>query len=49
VVTRWLFVFALGCFPFVYYLTLPHAHYRHPIDPEIVVLAVYALATGRHG
>jgi hypothetical protein len=47
--TRWLYVFALACFPLVYYLTLPHLHHRHPIDPEIVILAVYALATWYRG
>jgi len=45
--TRWIFAFVLGCFPVVYYLTLPTPHYRHPIDPEIVILAVYAVATWR--
>ena len=47
--TRWLYVFALACFPSVYYVTLPHADHRHPIDPEIVILAVYALVAWRRG
>jgi 4-amino-4-deoxy-L-arabinose transferase-like glycosyltransferase len=45
--TRWLYVFALACFPALYYLMAAHLRYRHPIDPEIVILAVYALATWR--
>lgn len=31
-------------FPLVYYITVPHVRYRHPIDPQMVVLAVYAVA-----
>jgi hypothetical protein len=30
-------------FPLVYYITHPHLRYRHVIDPEIVVLACYAV------
>jgi hypothetical protein len=45
--TRWLFAFALTFFPFLYYLTKSHLRYRHPIDPELVILAVYALMTLR--
>jgi 4-amino-4-deoxy-L-arabinose transferase-like glycosyltransferase len=32
-------------FPLVYYLTHPTLNYRHPIDPAIVVLAVYGAIT----
>ncbi len=28
-------------FPMVYYVTHPGMHYRHAIDPEIVILAVF--------
>jgi hypothetical protein len=28
-------------FPLVYYLTHPQIRFRHPIDPEIVILCVY--------
>lgn len=31
----------LLCFPLVYYVTHADVRYRHPIDPEIVLLAVY--------
>jgi hypothetical protein len=47
--TRWPFLFVLACFPIVYYLTLPTPPHRHPIDPEIVILAVYALAMWQRG
>jgi 4-amino-4-deoxy-L-arabinose transferase-like glycosyltransferase len=33
----------LLCFPAVYYLTHPHLRYRHPIDPEVVICAVYGV------
>jgi hypothetical protein len=45
--TRWLFVAALATIPFIYYLTRPHARYRHPVDPQIVMLAVYAFTAPR--
>ena len=35
-------------FPTVYYFVFPHARYRHPIDPELVILAVYLLADALH-
>jgi len=47
--TRWLYAFALVFFPLLYYLSKTHIRYRHPIDPELVILAVYALATWRRG
>ncbi|MBI3663476.1 MAG: glycosyltransferase family 39 protein [Acidobacteria bacterium] len=31
----------LFCFPLVYYVTHADVRYRHPIEPEIVLLAVY--------
>jgi len=39
----WLFVIPLITFPLVYYVTHVFAHYRHPIDPVILLLAAYAL------
>ncbi|MGH9712633.1 MAG: ArnT family glycosyltransferase [Candidatus Acidiferrales bacterium] len=35
------YAFVIAAFPAVYYVTHPQMPYRHPIDPEIVVLAVY--------
>lgn len=40
--TRWLYAFLLVSFPLVYYVTISQMRYRHPIDPEILILAVYA-------
>jgi 4-amino-4-deoxy-L-arabinose transferase-like glycosyltransferase len=39
-----LYVLLLLSFPTVYYFVFPHARYRHPIDPELVVLSVYLIA-----
>jgi len=44
----WPYALALLVFPLIYYLTNTFERYRHPIDPEIVILAVYAI-TGRAG
>lgn len=34
-------------FPIIYYLTHPEDYYRRPIDPQYVILAVYAVAARR--
>ena len=39
----WLFFWLLLCYPLVYYVVFPHARYRHPIDPEIGILAVFLI------
>jgi 4-amino-4-deoxy-L-arabinose transferase-like glycosyltransferase len=39
----WLFAGLLLTYPATYYFVFPHARYRHPIEPELVVLAVYLL------
>jgi 4-amino-4-deoxy-L-arabinose transferase-like glycosyltransferase len=39
----WLFAGVLLTYPATYYFVFPHARYRHPIEPELVVLAVYLL------
>jgi 4-amino-4-deoxy-L-arabinose transferase-like glycosyltransferase len=40
---RGVFLFAslLIFYPLVYYVSFPHPRYRHPIDPELVILGVY--------
>ena len=38
-----LFAISLIVFPLVYYVTHPTPRYRHPIEPVIVLLAVYAI------
>jgi 4-amino-4-deoxy-L-arabinose transferase-like glycosyltransferase len=39
----WLFAGLLLTYPTTYYFVFPHARYRHPIEPELVILAVYLL------
>jgi len=40
--TRWLYALLLTSFPLLYYFSISQMRYRHPIDPELVILAVYA-------
>jgi len=35
----------LGTFPIIFYVTHPDLAYRHPIDPEIVILGAYAIVS----
>lgn len=42
-----LFAWVLVAFPAIYYLTHPSMLYRHPVDPLIVLLAVYAFTDHR--
>ena len=39
----WLYVIVLTFFPLLYYVTTSHLRFRHPIDPQIVLLAAIAL------
>ena len=34
-------------YPLVYYFTFPHPRYRHPIDPELLILGVYLISEAR--
>ena len=43
--SAWPYALALLGFPVVYYVTNTDLRYRHPIDPELIVLAAYACAT----
>jgi 4-amino-4-deoxy-L-arabinose transferase-like glycosyltransferase len=43
-----LYVLLLLSFPTVYYFVFPHARYRHPIDPELVILSVFLIADALH-
>ena len=40
------FIFAVSLlvYPVIYYLTFPHERYRHPIEPLMVLLALYPIA-----
>ena len=39
----WLFAGLSLTYPTTYYFVFPHARYRHPIEPELIVLAVFLL------
>jgi 4-amino-4-deoxy-L-arabinose transferase-like glycosyltransferase len=39
----WLFFWLLLVYPVVYYVVFPHPRYRHPIEPEMGMLMVYAV------
>jgi hypothetical protein len=43
----WLFLWLVLSYPTVYYFVFPHARYRHPIEPELLVLAVFTIAESR--
>ena len=39
----WLFAGLLLTYPTTYYFVFPHARYRHPIEPELVILAAFLI------
>jgi 4-amino-4-deoxy-L-arabinose transferase-like glycosyltransferase len=39
----WLFAGLLLTYPATYYFVFPHARYRHPIEPELVILVAFLL------
>jgi len=39
----WLFFGLILVYPAVYYVVFPHARYRHPIEPEIGILAIFLI------
>jgi hypothetical protein len=39
------YALVLSLFPLIYYVTHPEVYYRRQIDPEFVLLAVYAVAS----
>jgi len=43
----WLFFWLLLLYPTIYYVVFPHARYRHPVDPEITVLAVFLISQAK--
>jgi 4-amino-4-deoxy-L-arabinose transferase-like glycosyltransferase len=43
----WLFAGLVATYPTVYYFVYPHARYRHPIEPELFILAVFLLCEAR--
>jgi 4-amino-4-deoxy-L-arabinose transferase-like glycosyltransferase len=46
----WLLFWLILFYPAIYYVVFPGQRYRHPIEPEITILAVYLLTeAGRNG
>ncbi|HVI08311.1 MAG TPA: glycosyltransferase family 39 protein [Candidatus Binatia bacterium] len=39
----WLYAGLILTYPTVYYFVFPHARYRHPIEPELFILAIFLL------
>ncbi len=44
----WLFAGLALTYPTTYYFVFPHARYRHPIEPELLILAVFLLLQTGH-
>jgi len=44
---RFLFATLIVFYPLVYYLGFPHPRYRHPIEPELLILGVYLVTEAR--
>src|SRR5260370_6181433 len=40
----WLFAGLVLTYPTVYYFVFPHARYRHPIEPELLILIGFLLS-----
>lgn len=45
----WLFFWLILLFPAVYYVVFPHARYRHPIEPEMGMLAIFLIVEAHRG
>jgi hypothetical protein len=43
----WLFAGLVATYPTVYYFVYPHARYRHPIEPELIILMAFLLSEVR--
>lgn len=40
----WLFFWLIFLYPAIYYFVFPHPRYRHPIEPELLILIVYIIS-----
>ena len=40
----WLFFWLILSYSLVYYVVFPHPRYRHPMEPELLVLIVYVIS-----
>jgi 4-amino-4-deoxy-L-arabinose transferase-like glycosyltransferase len=45
----WLFLGLIATYPTIYYLVFAHARFRHPIEPELFILAAFLLTEARIG
>src|SRR5262249_42841226 len=43
----WIFLWLTLSVPMIYYFTFSHPRYRHPIEPELLLLIVYLLAEAK--
>lgn len=43
----WLFTSIMVFYPAVYYITFPNPRYRHPLDPEMLILGVFLFSQTR--
>jgi len=43
----WLFFWLIFSYTAIYYVVFPNPRYRHPIEPEITILAVYLVTEAR--
>ena len=43
----WLFAGLILSYPATYYFVFPHARYRHPIEPELLILAIFLFSEAR--
>lgn len=43
----WLLFWLILCYPAIYYIVYPSQRYRHPIEPEMVILAVYLVTEAK--
>jgi 4-amino-4-deoxy-L-arabinose transferase-like glycosyltransferase len=43
----WLFFGVILSYSFVYYIVFPHPRYRHPIEPELLMLIVYVISEAK--
>jgi hypothetical protein len=40
----WLFAGLILMYPMIYYFVYPHARYRHPMEPELLILIVFLIS-----
>ncbi len=43
----WLLLWLVLSYPAIYYVVYPHARYRHPIEPELLILTVFLVSEAR--